>query len=180
MEWLEIQKQFFEEVFIPTLKKHVKPGDVLVQVGDTFDNRQSINIKVLNYAVNLFERLGEILPVHIICGNHDIWAKGSNEVTSIDSLKWIPNIQIYKEPEILNWSGRKKVLLMPWRRDAEHEAETLAEYPNSILYFATQKLEVFTLMLKLKTSMVLILIFMISTCGSIVDIFTLDKKGVNY
>ena len=28
VEWLEIQKQFFEEIFIPTLKKHVKPGDV--------------------------------------------------------------------------------------------------------------------------------------------------------
>ena len=72
MEWLQIQKDFFEEVFIPNLKKHVKPGDVLVQVGDKFDNRQSINIKVLNYAMDLFERLGEILPVHVICGNHDI------------------------------------------------------------------------------------------------------------
>jgi DNA repair exonuclease SbcCD nuclease subunit len=70
-EWLDIQKEFFEKYFIPTLKEHVKPGDVLVQVGDTFDNRQSINIKVLNYAVNLFERLGNILPVHVICGNHD-------------------------------------------------------------------------------------------------------------
>ena len=54
MEWLEIQKDFFENLFIPTLKEHVQPGDVLVQVGDTFDNRQSINIKVLNYAVDLF------------------------------------------------------------------------------------------------------------------------------
>jgi|TARA_B110000879_G_scaffold36678_1_gene50902 DNA repair exonuclease SbcCD nuclease subunit len=134
VEWLEIQKQFFEEVFIPTLKKHVQPGDVLVQVGDTFDNRQSINIKVLNYAVNLFEKLGKILPVHIICGNHDIWAKGSNEVTSIDSLKWIPNIQIYKEPKLMEWSG-KKILMMPWRRDAEHEAETLAEYPTADIVY---------------------------------------------
>lgn len=133
-EWLNIQKHFFEELFIPTLKKHVKPGDVLVQVGDTFDNRQSINIKVLNYAVDLFERLGEILPVHVICGNHDIWAKSSNEVTSIDSLKWIPNVQIYKDPELLEWSGRK-VLMMPWRRDANHEAETLAEYPQAEIVY---------------------------------------------
>ena len=43
VEWLNIQKDFFENVFIPNLKKHYKPGDVLVQVGDTFDNRQSIN-----------------------------------------------------------------------------------------------------------------------------------------
>ena len=134
VEWLEIQKDFFERMFIPTLKKHVQPGDVLVQVGDTFDNRQSINIKVLNYAVDLFERLGEILPCYVICGNHDIWAKKSNDISSIDSLKWIPNVQVYKEPELLDWSG-KKVLLMPWRRDAEHEAETLADYPQTDIVF---------------------------------------------
>jgi len=133
-EWLDIQKEFFEKYFIPTLKEHVKPGDVLVQVGDTFDNRQSINIKVLNYAVNLFERLGEILPVHIICGNHDIWAKKSNEITSIDSLKWIPNVQIYKEPQLMDWNGRK-VLMMPWRRDTAHETETLAEFPTAEIVF---------------------------------------------
>lgn len=134
VEWLEIQKDFFEKVFIPTIKKHAKPGDVIVQVGDTFDNRQSINIKVLNYAVKLFERLGEILPVHIIVGNHDIWAKKSNEVTSIDTLKWIPNVQIYTDCQTYNWCGRK-VLLMPWRRDSEHETETLAEYPDANVIF---------------------------------------------
>jgi DNA repair exonuclease SbcCD nuclease subunit len=133
-EWLEIQQEFFEKVFIPNLVKNVQPGDVLVQVGDTFDNRQSINIKVLNYAVDLFERLGKILPVHIICGNHDIWAKKSNEITSIDTLKWIPNVQIYKEPELITWCGRK-ILMMPWRRDSEHEAETLANYPSAEIVF---------------------------------------------
>tara|TARA_Y100000385_G_scaffold289325_1_gene358418 strand:- start:4114 stop:5229 length:1116 start_codon:yes stop_codon:yes gene_type:complete len=134
LEWLEIQKDFFENLFIPTLKKHYQPGDVLVQVGDTFDNRQSINIRVLNYAINLFERLGEILPVHIIVGNHDIWAKKSNEVTSIDSLKWIPNVQVYTDPIMYDWSN-KKILLMPWRRDSAHEAETLADNPTGEIVF---------------------------------------------
>tara|TARA_B100001057_G_scaffold423639_1_gene445906 strand:+ start:7672 stop:8787 length:1116 start_codon:yes stop_codon:yes gene_type:complete len=134
VEWLDIQKDFFERMFIPTLKKHIQPGDVLVQVGDTFDNRQSINIKVLNYAVDLFERLGQILPCYVICGNHDIWAKKSNDISSIDSLKWIPNVQVYKEPKLLKWNKRN-ILLMPWRRDAEHEAETLAEYPQADIVF---------------------------------------------
>jgi len=134
LEWLDIQKDFFENYFIPTLEKHVKPGDVLVQVGDTFDNRQSINIKVLNYAVNLFERLGKILPVHVIVGNHDIWAKKSNEITSIDSLKWIPNVQIYIDCQTYKWHN-KKILLMPWRRDSDHEIETLADYTGTNIVF---------------------------------------------
>ena len=149
MEWLEIQKDFFENLFIPTLKEHVKPGDVLVQVGDTFDNRQSINIKVLNYAVDLFERLGEILPTHIICGNHDIWAKKSNEITSIDSLKWIPNVQIYKEPELLKWNNRN-VLMMPWRKDANHEAETLADFPQTDIVFCHSEVKGIYLNAKVK------------------------------
>lgn len=134
LEWLQIQKDFFENEFIPTLEKEYKPGDVLVQVGDTFDNRQSINIKVLNYAINLFERLGKILPTHIICGNHDIWAKKTNDITSIDSLKWIPNVQVYTKPIEYKWFD-KKILLMPWRRDSAHEAETLVDFPSSEIVF---------------------------------------------
>lgn len=134
MEWLEIQKDFYENQFIPTLQKHVKPGDILVQVGDAFDNRQSINIKVLHYAVNLFERLGQILPTYVIAGNHDIWAKKSNEISSIDSLKWIPNVSVHKKPKQFDWGG-KKVLLMPWRRDTQHEVETLQKYPETNIVF---------------------------------------------
>jgi hypothetical protein len=134
LEWLEMQKDFYDNQFIPTLIENYKKGDILVQVGDAFDNRQSVNIKVLHYAIDLFERLGKILPTHVICGNHDIWAKKSNEVSSIDALKWIPNVAIYKNPREFNWGG-KKVLLMPWRRDMEHELETLGKYPNSNIVF---------------------------------------------
>lgn len=134
LEWLEIQKDFYENHFIPILKENVKEGDILVQVGDAFDNRQSINLRVLHYSIELFEKLGQILPTHVIAGNHDIWAKKSNEVTSIDSLKWIPNVAVYKKPKLFTWAG-KKVLLMPWRRDSEHEAETLAKYPQAEIVF---------------------------------------------
>ncbi len=134
LEWLEMQKDFYDNQFIPTILEHYQEGDILVQVGDAFDNRQSINIKVLHYAVDLFERLGKILPTHIICGNHDIWAKKSNEVSSIDALKWIPNVAIYKEPKTFKWGG-KEVLLMPWRRDTEHEVETLQKFPNAQIVF---------------------------------------------
>ena len=134
LEWLEMQKDFYDNQFIPTLLENVKPGDILVQVGDVFDNRQSVNLKVLHYSIDLFERLGTILPTHAICGNHDIWAKKSNEVSSIDVLKWIPNVAIYKEPKEFEWNKRK-VLLMPWRRDTEHEVETIAEFPNAKIVF---------------------------------------------
>ena len=148
-EWLEIQKDFYENQFIPTLKENVREGDVLVQVGDAFDNRQSINLKVLHYAVDLFERLGKILPTHVIAGNHDIWAKKTNEITSIDSLKWIPNVQIYKEPELMQWHD-KQILMMPWRTDPQHESDTLAEYPTANIVFCHSEVRGIALNSKVK------------------------------
>lgn len=148
-EWLEIQQDFYERLFIPTLERLVQPGDVLVQVGDAFDNRQSINLKVLHYSIDLFERLGKILPVHVIVGNHDIWAKKSNDVSAIDALKWIPNVQVYKDPIQYNWAGHK-VLLMPWRRDTEHEIETLAEFPNANIVFCHSEVRGIALNSKVK------------------------------
>ena len=149
MEWLKIHQDFYENMFIPTLRENVKEGDILIQVGDSFDNRQSINLKVLHYAIDLFERLAQILPVHVIAGNHDIWAKKSNEITSIDSLKWIPNLTVYKEPKMYQWGG-KSILLMPWRINPAHEVETLAEYPNAQIVFCHSEVSGVSLNSKVK------------------------------
>lgn len=133
----------------------------------------------MSYAVNLFERLGQILPCYVICGNHDIWAKKSNDISSIDSLKWIPNVQVYKEPELLNWSG-KKILLMPWRRDAAHETETLAEYPQANIVFCHSEVRGIYLNAKVKTNTVQRLTSMIDTIEFSLVISIIDKKRINY
>jgi DNA repair exonuclease SbcCD nuclease subunit len=149
VEWLEIQKTFYETVFLPMLRDQYQPGDVLVQVGDAFDNRQSINLKVLHYAIEFFEKCGQIMPTHVIVGNHDIWAKKSNEVSAIDSIKWIPNVMVYKDPIQYKWA-KKNILLMPWRKDPEHEIETLAEFPNANIVFCHSEVKGVALNAKVK------------------------------
>jgi DNA repair exonuclease SbcCD nuclease subunit len=129
LEWFEIMKNHFDDFFIPWLKENVQPGDVLYQLGDVFDNRQNVNLLIGNYVIELFEKLGKILPVYIIVGNHDIYRKHTNDVTSVDMLKWIPNIHVYKEP-IVHRIGKMNCLLMPWRRNEEHEQETIMEHPG--------------------------------------------------
>ena len=121
-EWQSIMRDYFDNFFIPLVKKNYQKGDVLLVLGDIFDSRNAINLKVLCMGVNIFEKLSEIFTdgIIIILGNHDIWAKTSNEINSLKSLKWIPNIFIYEEPESLQ-IGPRKFLLMPWRKD--HEAE---------------------------------------------------------
>lgn len=132
--WLGLIEDYFFNFFIPLVKKEYKKGDVLFHLGDVFDNRQSINLAAQNLAIRVFEELSKTFPeIHIIVGNHDIMRKNSNEITSVDCLKYIPNVTVHKNPKILEY-GDTKCLLMPWRRDRDHETETLEGIKDDIDY----------------------------------------------
>ena len=125
-EWIDIMRDYFFGWFIPLVKKNYRPGDILIHLGDVYDSRQSINIKVLNLGVDVFESLSEVFTdgIYVIAGNHDLWGKTSNEINSLKSIKWIPNVNILEEPETLVL-GDKKFLMMPWRKDHATEEEFL-------------------------------------------------------
>jgi hypothetical protein len=125
-EWIEIISDYFDNWFLPLVDKEYREGDVLIHLGDYYDSRQSVNLKVLNLGVEVAEKLSNRFKdgVHIIIGNHDIWGKTSNDINSLKSLKWIPNITVHEEPVTLEL-GSKTFFLMPWRKDHEAERECL-------------------------------------------------------
>ena len=127
-DWIEIHEDYFRNWFIPLCKKIYRPGDRLVHLGDVYDSRQSLNLRVLNLGIDIFEELSGIFKegIFIICGNHDIYGKNTNEVNSLKSLKWIPRVKIYEEPESITM-GDRKIFLMPWRKDHGAERETLGQ-----------------------------------------------------
>lgn len=132
--WLSIVEDYFFNFFIPLIKKEYRKGDVLFHLGDVFDNRQSLNLAAQDLGIRVFEDLSKIFPeIHIIVGNHDIMRKNSNDISSVDCLKYIPNVTVHKEPKILEYEG-VSCLLMPWRRNAEHEKETLLSIKKNIDY----------------------------------------------
>jgi DNA repair exonuclease SbcCD nuclease subunit len=134
-EWIEIHEEYFKKWFIPFCKKIYKKGDVLVHLGDVYDSRQSLNLKVLNLGVEIFEGLSEIFKdgIYVICGNHDIFGRNSNEINSLKSLKWIPKVKIFEEPETIIM-GTKKIFLMPWRKDHTTEREILSNIEGGFDY----------------------------------------------
>jgi DNA repair exonuclease SbcCD nuclease subunit len=134
MELFEIMKDFHEKILIPTIRKNYKEGDILLHLGDMYDNRQSINLLINSYVIELYTEISKILPVHIIVGNHDLYRKKSNDITSLDGLKNIDNVFIHKTPVQYEWSG-EKCLLMPWRKNQEQEVETLVEFADSDYIF---------------------------------------------
>lgn len=134
-EWLEQTRDYFKDFFFPLVRKNYKSGDVLIHLGDYFDSRQSINLKVLNLGIEIAEEISKIFSdgSYIIVGNHDIWNKSSNEINSIKALKWIPKLNIFENPETLTL-GSRKILLLPWMKDHETEKSFLETcQPHDIL-----------------------------------------------
>lgn len=127
-EWLTTMTDWFREDFIPRAKELYEPGTVLIHTGDVFDNRQSINLMVLHEGMSLFEELSQIFDaIYIIAGNHDVMKKTSNDISSLDCLKYIPKVHIIKEPTLADINGTK-ALFMPWRTDVNEEKSCIANF----------------------------------------------------
>lgn len=131
---LKMMKEFFYEFFIPLIKENYEEGDIVIHLGDLYDNRTSIPIDVLNTVEQIMSDIAKILPIHLIVGNHDIFNKSTNDINSPKSLRWIPNINIYEEPTILEL-GSKKCLLMPWVEKRKDQIAYLQQYSGSDYLF---------------------------------------------
>ena len=125
-EWIDSIREYFFDWFFPLVRKNYQPGDVLFHLGDFFDSRQSINLKVLNLGIEVVEEMSSIFKdgIYIIVGNHDIWNKTTNDINSLKSIKWIPGVNIIEEPQSISIL-EKSFLLMPWKKDHEAESEFL-------------------------------------------------------
>lgn len=125
-EWLDDYAGYFEDVIIPLMKEKVGENDILVHCGDVFDNRSSIGLNTISRVVHLFEEFGKIFnDIRIVVGNHDMGKKTSTDMSSLDVLKYVPNVKVYYQPEVDVICG-KTCLFNPWYEDFEKEKELLA------------------------------------------------------
>jgi len=107
-------KNFYDTVFFPYLEENnIK---TLIDMGDTFDNRRSIDLWALEWAKeNYYDRLQKLgVTVHTIVGNHTSYYKNTNSVNSVGLLlKEYDNVQVYPEATEVK-VGKLKVLFVPW------------------------------------------------------------------
>lgn len=128
-KWYKVHKQYFEEFLIPLLKEKVKPGDIIVHLGDLFDNRNVIPINLLNYGMDVVEEISKIAPLHIIIGNHDLWSKSASEINTIRPFRYIPNVFIYDKTTQIEYLG-KNICLMPYVDSRLEQIKQIKENKN--------------------------------------------------
>jgi hypothetical protein len=139
---MDIHKEYFNNFFIPLLKKEANPEtDVLFILGDVFDNRQSINVLTQNFALDIIKELSLILPLYGLLGNHDVYYKNNNLVHSLKVIE--PYfVKIFESPEILNENivNDKRILVMPWAGES-YDKEVINELEIINRFSQTKKID---------------------------------------
>lgn len=105
--FLDSAMRFFREFVIPEMRS--RGVDTLIHAGDMFDNRSSIDIKVLNEVFRLFRDDLEDFQIYCIVGNHDTVYKNSIEVNSVETLRGFLNVHVVSSPVMVG-----DIALVPW------------------------------------------------------------------
>jgi hypothetical protein len=94
--------------FIDEAKKH--GCDTCIFLGDYHNNRATMNLKTMDYAVRGLDKLGQhFQQTFFIPGNHDLFFKDQRSVHSTPWAKLIPNVTFIEKPTTID-----HVTLCPW------------------------------------------------------------------
>jgi DNA repair exonuclease SbcCD nuclease subunit len=109
------QKRYFYTELIPMLQE--RKITELVILGDLYDNRTSIDAKILNDVFHLFETLKEkCINVTILIGNHDTQYKTNIDTHSLKYLSLYPNVHVIEDITVKRFYDLD-VTLFPWQVD---------------------------------------------------------------
>lgn len=127
---LEVQKQFYSEIFFPTIDNH--KIDTIIHLGDYFDHRKNVSHLSLerNYKDFLIPFIERNLKMYIIAGNHDCYYFNTNKLNSLQTiLSRYPGIEIIDmNIKEVSLDGKTKTLFVPWLTDENFE--DFFNYPN--------------------------------------------------
>ena len=112
--FIDRYKLFFKDVFFPYIDQ--QGVSTILCLGDTWEDRKSININALRAAREMFfnECLSRSIKVITILGNHDVYARNDNSTNSMDIFEAsYPNVHLVNDYEEFTF-GNKTFGLMSW------------------------------------------------------------------
>ena len=135
-DWLEIMRRYFYDFFMPLIRNEISSGKhpVVVVAGDYFDNRQYVDINVLNVAYQTMVDISGICPVYIMVGNHDIYKKNDTDVNSLVIFNNVRNVNIISKISQITLMNGSTFLLVPWIGDISKENKIIAEHKDDFDY----------------------------------------------
>ena len=121
LAWRDDQVNFIHE-FIKDLPKHgFNPDtDMLFMLGDIFHSRESVNVMIRDYVMNVFAKLNEKFKngIYIILGNHDVYYNDRNDINSLNRVGAIfKNVHVVWQPTIMKINEKFNFLMLPWITD---------------------------------------------------------------
>ena len=124
-ETLDMMKYWWENEFLKVIDEEYEDGDIIIHLGDLFDIRSHTEELVRYTVVELIKETIKF-PLHffIIAGNHDVYYKTKNDISSLDSLNHLvgERLTLIKEP-IHYFSNQ--ILFAPWEHDLYKLGQTL-------------------------------------------------------
>jgi DNA repair exonuclease SbcCD nuclease subunit len=119
--FIDHYKKFYGEIVIPFIK--ASKIDTIINLGDTFDKRRSINFMSLDEAKDMwFDPLRDLnVSMTMLIGNHDIYYKNTLRVNApTELLGEYSNFTVIDKPTTCNFGGTD-ILLLPWICDDNYD-----------------------------------------------------------
>tara|TARA_B100000965_G_scaffold6827_1_gene5348 strand:- start:2212 stop:3243 length:1032 start_codon:yes stop_codon:yes gene_type:complete len=129
LHFVEHYRRFYSKIVIPFIKASgIKE---IINLGDTFDKRRSINYMSLEAAKEMwFDPIKELgCNMTALIGNHDIYYKNTLRINSPEELLGGYDIDVIDEPTTRNYDGTD-ILFLPWICD-ENSDRTLRSITES-------------------------------------------------
>ena len=120
LHFVEHYRKFYSKIVIPFIK--ASGIREIINLGDTFDKRRSINYMSLEAAKEMwFDPIKELgCNMTALIGNHDIYYKNTLRINSPEELLGGYNIDVIDEPTTRNYDGTD-ILLLPWICDENYD-----------------------------------------------------------
>ena len=121
LHFVEHYRKFYSNIVIPFIKASgIKE---IINLGDTFDKRRSINYMSLEAAKEMwFDPVKELgCKMTALIGNHDIYYKNTLRINSPEELLGGYDIDVIDEPTTRNYDGTD-ILFLPWICDENYDS----------------------------------------------------------
>jgi DNA repair exonuclease SbcCD nuclease subunit len=110
--WHEIVLKLFQTIADFCVKNNVKK---IIHLGDFFDNRKSLNVKTIWYAMQIAEILNDF-ETYLLVGNHDTFFKNQIYPHSLKIFNEYDNINVIDSV----WQLDGDIGLIPWGCGFQH------------------------------------------------------------